>query len=346
MKFSSAAFIAAIALAVAPAKAFVNGRNFLSGFRNSEATTCMALKGIGLDDVVTVDYSVFNNEDGTPFDHTFSQGKQTFVVGSGALFPPLHDEVVGMEVGDKASVVIDPEDAYGKWDEQQSTTVEKQGMALDVGVKVRLWTGQTARVTWANDTHATVDANPDLAGKSFRLDLEVLAVRELKALETATVAGGCFWGMELAFQRVPGVVATKVGYTQGAAEAPTYEEVCSGRTGHTEAVQVLYDPEVVSYKELLEVFFGRHDPTQLNRQGNDQGTQYRGGIYYENDEQYSIAQRMIADLTPQYADPIATELKPAAVFYDAEEYHQQYLEKGGQSAKRGDDGQEKIRCYG
>mmetsp|Transcript_6790 Transcript_6790/g.8936 ORF Transcript_6790/g.8936 Transcript_6790/m.8936 type:complete len:351 (+) Transcript_6790:86-1138(+) len=301
------------------------------------------LKGAGLGDLVTVDYYVFN-EDGTPFDHTFSQGKQSLIVGAGGLFPPLHMEVVGLDAGDKRSVEIEPEDAYGTWEEGMAATFEKQGMGLEVGMQVKLWTGAVGRVTWTNQTHATIDTNPPLAGKKFKLDLEVLDVSDTSSLKTATFAGGCFWGMELAFQRVPGVISTKVGYTQGSIENPTYEEVCSGRTGHTEAVQVQFDPEQVTYQKLLEVFFGRHNPTQLNRQGNDVGTQYRGGIYYENEDQFSAAQRAIQDLQPEYTDPVVTELKEASIFYDAEEYHQQYLEKGGQSAKKEET--ETIRCYG
>ena len=154
----------------------------------------------------------------------------------------------------------------------------------------------------------------------------------------------CFWGVELEFQRVAGVAFTAVGYTQGAIEGATYEQVCSGRTGHTEAVTVLYDENIVSFESLTDTFFSRHDPTQKDRQGNDVGTQYRGGIYYHSPEQMMSAQSSIADVQKKYSKPLATELLPATTFWMAEDYHQQYLEKGGQSAKKS--ATETIRCYG
>lgn len=155
----------------------------------------------------------------------------------------------------------------------------------------------------------------------------------------ATFAGGCFWGLELAFQRQPGVIETAVGYTGGKVERPTYQQVCSGRTGHAEAVQLAYDPEQVSYDQLCSLFFSRHNPTTLNRQGNDVGTQYRSAIYYHDDEQRQIAERH-----KQAKSGAVTEIEPAGVFYPAEVYHQQYLEKGGQCASKGCD--DHIRCYG
>ncbi len=150
-------------------------------------------------------------------------------------------------------------------------------------------------------------------------------------MEQATFAAGCFWGVELAFQKLNGVKDTKVGYTHGQTENPTYEMVCTGQTGHTEAVWLEYDPAVISYNELLDVFWNKHDPTQVNRQGPDVGTQYRSGIYFHNDEQKQQAEqsRDALDQSGRYSFPIATEIKPAAVFYLAEDYHQRYLEKRG-----------------
>lgn len=147
-----------------------------------------------------------------------------------------------------------------------------------------------------------------------------------------------------------GVEKTKVGYTQGKAASPTYEAVCSGRTGHTEAVQVEYDPSKVTFEELLAAFFGRIDPTVKNGQGNDFGTQYRTGVYWHDEEQRAAAEGVIMALQKQAPGvPIATEVRPADTFYDAEAYHQQYLAKGGrfgrpQSAEKGCD--DTIRCYG
>jgi peptide-methionine (S)-S-oxide reductase len=149
--------------------------------------------------------------------------------------------------------------------------------------------------------------------------------------ETAVFAMGCFWGVERLFWNVPGVWVTAVGYVNGLTPNPTYEEVCSGRTGATEAVLVVYDPKVVSYRDLLKVFWEGHDPTQGMRQGNDIGTQYRSGIYVQNDAQAAEAesskQAYQQALSAQGLGRITTEIEPAGPFYFAEDYHQQYLAK-------------------
>jgi peptide-methionine (S)-S-oxide reductase len=162
--------------------------------------------------------------------------------------------------------------------------------------------------------------------------------------EHATFAAGCFWGVQLAFQRVPGVMHTMVGYTAGAKEHPAYKEVCAGTTGHTEAVELIFNPQAVSYKELLMVLFDRMDPTTLNRQGNDSGTQYRSGIYYHTDAQKSQAEEFINEIQPKYSSKIVVEVKKAAKFWPAEDYHQRYLEKGRQKANKGCT--DPIKCYG
>ena len=190
--------------------------------------------------------------------------------------------------------------------------------------------------------------------------------------ELATFAMGCFWGVELAFQRIPGVLRTRVGYIGGAGDRPTYREVGRGRTGHAEAVQLAFDPNVVSYADLLGVFWEQHDPTQVNRQGNDVGTQYRSAIFTHSPAQLSEARSSLqneqarldalkkpsqgpgeAAAENENAD-IATVIEHGEgsgeagalvrVFWDAEEYHQRYLEKGGQSADKGE--ADLIRCYG
>jgi len=163
--------------------------------------------------------------------------------------------------------------------------------------------------------------------------------------QTATFAAGCFWSVELAFQRVPGVVSTKVGYTDGDKKSPEYKEVCTGKTGHTEAVQVLFNPEVVTFNELLMVLFDIRDPTKqyVPREG-DYDTNYRSGIYYHSDEQKADALNFIQEMQCHYETPIVLEVKPASEFWPAEEYHQQYLEKGGQKADKGY--LEPIKCYG
>jgi peptide-methionine (S)-S-oxide reductase len=150
-------------------------------------------------------------------------------------------------------------------------------------------------------------------------------------IETAYFALGCFWGAERLFWGLDGVYSTAVGYQNGITPFPTYEEVCSGQTGHAEAVLVAFDPELVSYDRLLQVFFTEHDPTQGMRQGNDVGTQYRSGIYYTDEAQRETAERVLASyqaaLTERGLGEITTEVAPAGQFYFAEEYHQQYLQK-------------------
>jgi len=150
-------------------------------------------------------------------------------------------------------------------------------------------------------------------------------------MEKATFGAGCFWGVEAAFRCLQGVVSTAVGYSGGTLENPTYQDVCSDRTGHAEVVEVVYDPSVVSYDALLEVFWGNHDPTTLNRQGPDVGTQYRSVIFYHSEAQKAAAEISMQNLrnSGQYKKAIVTEIKPAAKFYRAEEYHQRYLEKRG-----------------
>ena len=148
-------------------------------------------------------------------------------------------------------------------------------------------------------------------------------------METATFAAGCFWGVEVKFRQVPGVLDAAVGYSGGTTANPTYEDVCSDETGHAEVVQVKFDPAKVSYDKLLDLFFELHNPTLLNRQGPDVGTQYRSAIFYHSPEQQKAAEAAKQRHQPKFQRPIVTEVKPAAPFYRAEEYHQQYLQKRG-----------------
>jgi peptide-methionine (S)-S-oxide reductase len=165
----------------------------------------------------------------------------------------------------------------------------------------------------------------------------------------AAFGAGCFWGVELAYQRVPGVTKTEVGYSQGFTHKPSYNDVCSGTTGHSEIVRVEFDPKECSYQNLLDVFWKRHDPTTLNRQGGDVGTQYRSGIYYYSPEQEEAAKESLEKHQKSLNRKIVSEVLPAKKFYRAEEYHQQYLSKGGrfgsgQSTEKGCT--DPIRCYG
>ncbi|HEY7349529.1 MAG TPA: peptide-methionine (S)-S-oxide reductase MsrA [Ktedonobacterales bacterium] len=153
-------------------------------------------------------------------------------------------------------------------------------------------------------------------------------------LQKATFGAGCFWGVEAAYRQVKGVVSTEVGYEGGTFDTPTYRDVCTDQTGHAEVVEVTYDPARVSYEELLNVFWDNHNPTQLNRQGPDTGTQYRSVIFFHTPEQQAAATASKEALarSERYKKPIVTEITPAGAFYKAEDYHQQYLEKRGLSS--------------
>ena len=148
-------------------------------------------------------------------------------------------------------------------------------------------------------------------------------------MNTAILAAGCFWGIEEVFRTTKGVIDTKVGYTGGTKIDPTYEEVCTDLTGHAEVVKVDFDEAIISYEDILNIFFTNHNPTQLNRQGPDIGTQYRSSVFYLNSNQKEIAISKIKSLQPQYDNSIVTEVVEGAQFYMAEEYHQQYVAKGG-----------------
>ncbi|PIB26287.1 peptide-methionine (S)-S-oxide reductase MsrA [Maribacter sp. 4G9] len=149
-------------------------------------------------------------------------------------------------------------------------------------------------------------------------------------LDSITVGGGCFWCTEAVFQEVKGVQTVISGYTGGNAPGkPTYREICSGLTGHAEVVKISYDPTIITLYDLLQIFMTTHDPTTLNRQGADVGTQYRSVIYYRDDYQKKIAENILADVAPLYENPIVTEVSPIGIFYEAEDYHQDYYKNNG-----------------
>ncbi len=157
---------------------------------------------------------------------------------------------------------------------------------------------------------------------------------EEAAMKKATFGAGCFWGVEIAFQRLSGVMKTAVGYAGGTLEYPTYKDVCAGNTNHAEVVEVTFDPEKISYPQLLDAFFSLHDPTQKDRQGPDWGTQYRSVIFFHSPEQQQMALAAIAHFTKEnkFPAPIVTQVVPAPTFWRAEEYHQRYLEKRGMAS--------------
>lgn len=150
-------------------------------------------------------------------------------------------------------------------------------------------------------------------------------------MEKATFAAGCFWGVEAEFRKLEGVSSTRVGYLGGSLTAPTYQDVCSDTTGHAEAVEIEFDPSVISYEALLETFWSSHDPTTRNRQGPDLGSQYRSAVFFHSPEQEAAASvsRDRLEAQGRFGNPIATEITPASTFWEAEDYHQQYLEKRG-----------------
>ena len=152
--------------------------------------------------------------------------------------------------------------------------------------------------------------------------------------EVATLAGGCFWCIEAVFQKVDGVESVVSGYTGGATVNPTYQQVCTGKTGHAEAVQVNFNPSKISYREILEIFFSIHDPTTMNRQGADTGMQYRSAIFYHNEQQKAVAEELIGELNKAHLwkEPIVTQIVPLDVFYPAEEYHREYFSRHPEQA--------------
>jgi peptide-methionine (S)-S-oxide reductase len=174
---------------------------------------------------------------------------------------------------------------------------------------------------------------PDARGREPVATPAAAPVTEESIMEKATFAAGCFWGVEAAFRRIRGVTATRVGYTGGTKLNPTYRQVCTGRTGHAEAVEVTYDASVVTYDDLLSAFWRMHDPTTLNRQGVDVGSQYRSAIFCHTDDQKARARasRALVNRIGRYRSPVVTEITKVSVFYPAEEYHQQYLEKRGRA---------------
>lgn len=222
--------------------------------------------------------------------------RERFGCGQGLFAGPAIDSDAGQRrnIGDPTSVVFPGE--------------------LDFEVKSLSWGGLFHRFK--------IECN------SYNRTMEAKSM-ESSHLEKATFAAGCFWGVEATYRRLAGVKSTQVGYIGGLMENPTYHEVCTDRTGHAEALEVTFDPKVVSYHDLLEVFWNNHNPTTLNRQGPDVGSQYRSAIFYHSPEQEAEAKRSKSEAQERFSRPIVTEIKAAETFWRAEEYHQQYLEKRG-----------------
>lgn len=348
-------------------------------------------------DVVTIDLDM-KPENGLVPEPLFDRsGVITFVVGWGNYLPALHSLVKGKAVGERCeNASID-----AGWGDRNPDLVmelpksklqrflQPNGRLPEVGSILNLSGGQIQLVVLETNEETesvVVDANPPLAGASYSCSFTILDIQSLpgdaqgyniipqqdqkyytetSTFSCATFALGCFWGGELAFMRVPGVVGTRVGYTQGTVSNPTYQQVCTGKTRHREAILVIYDPQVVSYSQLMDVALDRLAATNTpnnNKNNNnnydsddmfgnlfaeeeeDEATtntnqQYRHGFYFHSEEQRLLAEEKLSG-----SNLYDVEVKKAAVFYDAEPYHQQYLLKGGQSARKG--AKETIRCYG
>jgi peptide-methionine (S)-S-oxide reductase len=263
-------------------------------------------------------------EDGSVFDSSRKRSIPfSFTVGSGQVIPGFDEAVRGLSVGDSTVAVIPPERGYGKRDVANIISISRDktpsDMDFSVGAKVPLSNGSSATVLEADDKMIKLDANHYLAGKTLTFDMELVGIVDnilgppAAGLQRLVCAAGCFWGVELAFQRAPGVVSTRVGYTQGAKADPKYREVCSGSTGHTEAVAVDFDASVTSYEKLLELFWDRLGRSALtrNQAGNDVGTQYRSGIYFLNEEQRVAAQKSAKAVSEKLGKPVVTEIRAA-----------------------------------
>lgn len=321
-------------------------------------------------DVVTVELCLTPENDMVLEPLFDTSGTVSFVVGGGNYLPGLHELVEGMRIGDAVkSVSIDG--GWGKRNPDLVIDVSKNNLKkmkntenIVVGATLNLKGGIQVSVLKVSHDTITVDANHPMAGCGYSCDLKVLHVEPYPTqkllyndhlpksgvsshLEVASWAMGCFWGGELAFMRVPGVVGTRVGYTQGVKLNPTYEEVCQGITNHREAILVVYDSRFVSYEELAKIFLERLQATQnqykidlFQQDDDDASVQYSHGIYYHNDDQFEVAKTLVA----QNKNKFNIELRMSTKFWEANENHQQYLLKGGQSARKGCN--DAIRCFG
>mmetsp|Transcript_58794 Transcript_58794/g.110963 ORF Transcript_58794/g.110963 Transcript_58794/m.110963 type:complete len:357 (+) Transcript_58794:74-1144(+) len=331
-----------------------SSRSFPESRSTAPASTRMLAASSG--DAVRVKWSLKTVEGG-PVDLglPFDQGEVRFVVNGGGYLPCLHRLASDGSLTDEpATFSVKASECFGEGNPDLGPVdlpVSSAPAGLKTGQVVQLQSGLKARVTKMTDETFTIDANDELAGRDWQVEAALLEVDpQGSKLEAAHFALGCFWGGELFFQRVRGVVRTSVGYSNGAKEGPTYEEVCSGSTGHTEALEVLFDPSEVSYSNLLDLFWERLGESAylLNQVGNDKGTQYRHGIYWRSEEQKAEAQASLVAAKElgllNNGQAVYTEVVAAEKFWPAEDYHQQYLTKGGQSAKKQDT--ETIRCYG
>jgi len=292
-------------------------------------------------------------EGGEEFDHFGDGSPPEFVVGTGKVLKGLEAAVRGLKVGEEKKETVPPEDAFGEWREEMILKVPQSDippdLKLQMGERVMLGNGLEATVREVSKEETVLDCNPPNAGRAVNLEVKLMELTKADSFAIATFGAGCFWGPELLFARVPGVLITETGYSQGSKKNPTYDDVCSGLTGHNEVVKVIYDPQKVEYGDLLEVFISNHNPTQVDAQGRDTGSQYRSGIYTHTVEQKHAASEFLQRAQSRFQEPIATEVEEVQNYWPAESYHQQYLAKGGrfgkaQSSRKGCN--DPIRCYG
>lgn len=309
-------------------------------------------------DAVLVHYTGYL-DDGTQFDSSRQRNDPlSFVLGAGSVIRGFDNAVRGMSVGESVRARIEAKNAYGERREdlviKMSTASIPDSVDVRKGLKLPLSNGMMGLVVDVDDKEVTLDVNHELAGKALTFEMELVGFEEkvlgepAKGLERAVFGLGCFWGAELAYQRVAGVISTKVGYAQGQVENPTYQQVCSGSTGHAEVVAVDFDSTQVPYGELLDLFWARLGNNALTKDqvGNDVGSQYRSGIYWTNESQREEALKSKQVANEKMGSETVVEVMSAvdAPFWLAETYHQRYLEKGGQSAEK--NATEPIRCYG
>ncbi|KAG7350424.1 methionine sulfoxide reductase A [Nitzschia inconspicua] len=324
-------------------------------------------------DIVTIDVDL-RPEDGFVPEHLFdTSGRITLVLGWGNYLPALHEILTKMTVGETLNNDVSIDAGFGKRHADLLIQIPKANLKkvqnmdrIVVGATLNLQGGVQVQVVQVNQESIVVDANHPLAGSSYACSLKVVNIDPMPVhkmefrletdeessstpFEIATFAMGCFWGMELAMMRIPGVVGTRAGYTQGTLADPSYQEVCRGNTKHREAVMVVYDSRVVSYQELLMVYGDRLAATESHYAMNifeeetddeDRSLQYKNGIYFHTEEQRKLGRAFLEDYNNRYE----VELLQANKFYEAEEDHQQYLYKGGQSSRK--NARETIRCFG
>ncbi|GBF97405.1 peptide methionine sulfoxide reductase [Raphidocelis subcapitata] len=291
-------------------------------------------------------------DDGSVFDTSRKDGRTPleFRIGAGNGFDMA---VTGLSVGETRKLRLTPEQGYGEREDGAviSVPADRAPKGLSVGDRVQLSNGMPATVTEVDPVKGvTIDLNHELAGKHLTFDVELMALTPAARLSTVVFGAGCFWGPQLLFDRVPGVLSTEVGYSQGSVANPSYEQVCEGTTGHTEVVKVVYDPAELPFETLLDTFWAKHDPTSKDRQGGDSGTQYRAGIYTTTEEQAEVAKKYLeAKKSAMPGVKIWTELEPMREYYAAEDYHQNYLSRGGRNGNPQSNAKgcnDPIRCYG